>query len=170
MFLDKKSFNSDSELSAWQLNINTAHLLKQDVIAQYMPDLVEARIEIAFCTHRLTKDGGRKAAIIKKVAGDLKFYVDRYFETSVNFLIKVDYGIWNLYNELQRKAIIHHELKHVKGEYDENNSQELKRNKKGEVVWHLVPHDKEEFYEVEAIYGAGWNLIPSTSTSSEKVD
>jgi len=159
MFLDKKSFESDAELAAWQLHINTAHMLKNDIVAQYMADLSEASIEVVFCTHILKLGGGRKCAIIRKVANELKFYLERYYDNPIQFLIKVDYRIWERFTDHQRKAVIHHELKHVKGEYDEK-SQELKRNKKGEIVWHLVPHDKEEFEEVEKIYGGDWNVLP----------
>lgn len=168
MFLDKKSFSSDNEVSEWQLHIHTAYAMKQDVVAQYLPDLVEANMVIIFCNHKLSKDGGRKIAIISRVSSTLKFYVDRYYDSNINFLIRVDYDIWKRLTDHRRKAVIHHELKHVKGEWDEDN-QELKRSKStGEIIWHLVPHDKEEFDEVEQIYGVGWNCILMEDLSEKK--
>lgn len=133
-----------------------AHGIIYDIIASHEPGLVELNMGVVFRDHPLKKGGAIKWASIEKPRSLLQFFACQYYERYTDLIIQIDYGVWRRLDHFQKTALLHHELKHVRLEWDDNND-DYKRNKyTGRLEFMLVVHDKEEFRKIEDIYGSDW--------------
>ncbi len=62
----------------------------------------------------------------------------------VRLAIQFRRWFWDKYSEVQREAVVYHELRHIRIDWTED----------GELTIKLVPHDLEEFNAVARRYGA----------------
>lgn len=68
------------------------------------------------------------------------------------FVVVIDADFWAGATELQREALIFHELSHIKQDVDEYGA--LRFNKEGAPVWRIVSHSLEVFNDEMLRYGA----------------
>ncbi len=147
-YIDEDSYISDDE--------QIAHDYINEIIAAYESDLVELNICVIFRDHHLKKGGATKWASVEKPLSLLRFFASQYYQMYVDVLLQIDYVIWQRLDDMQRKALIHHELRHIRIEWDEKNDDYKRNHFTGRLEFSLVVHDKEEFKKIEDLYGSDW--------------
>ncbi len=107
-----------------------------------------ARIALAFCTSWKADVDGREVLGKCKRASDL----DREFAT-FDFVILLNKWFWTSpsTDDIQRRALLDHELMHAAVAYDDAG--EPKLDVRGRTVFRIRKHDLEEFSDIAARYG-----------------
>lgn len=109
-----------------------------EVIPKFHTDIASAKVCYLFRS-KAGKNGSKVTlATASKVSGRLKALV------GYDFIVEVAYDEWQNLNDMQRHALIDHELCHCGGEEDEQT---------GDMKWFLAPHDLEEFTDIVKRYG-----------------
>ena len=120
--------------------------LLDDLVAAHRPDLEEAKIAVAWRYGlKRNKDGQLVLGKCKK-AGDL----DKQFH-DFDFVILLNSEAWKTLSEVQRRALMHHELEHAAVSEDQNGNP--KRDARGRLMYRVRKHDLEEFRSIVKEYG-----------------
>jgi hypothetical protein len=124
------------------------YALLDELVEKYHEDLRCARIALAWCTSWKRDVDGRLILGKCKRASDL----DR--ELSIfDFIILLNRGFWThpSVNDLQKRALLDHELHHAAVKYDDAG--EPVEDERGRRVYRIRKHDVEEFATVVQRYG-----------------
>lgn len=114
--------------------------LAAEIIEQYHPELEGGAIGFIMCDVTKTKNGKKILGTASKIPPKIQPFLD------LDFLIVLDYAFWVHALEIQKRALLDHELCHCG--YSE---------KDGEETAKINPHDFEEFAVILTRYGL-WNL------------
>lgn len=110
----------------------------QDLITQYHPDLVTARIKFLFQEFAGKKNGKVIAGVAKKVSGVMEFFAE------CDFILLVALDQWNEMDKPKRLALVDHLLERCKGEEDDQT---------GETKWSMREPDVHEFSTILKRHG-----------------
>lgn len=120
--------------------------LLDELVKAHRPDLDEAKIAVAWRYGlKRNKDGQIVLGKCKK-AGDL----DKQFH-DFDFVILINSEAWKTLSEVQRRALMHHELEHAAVSEDQNGNP--KRDARGRLMYRVRKHDLEEFRSIVKEYG-----------------
>lgn len=119
---------------AWSEVPQSVIHLAEELIEKYHPDLQEAEIGIVFRSEPSTTGGKMTIGHAGKVPENIKPYLD----TKYDFLIWIAETYWQSASDIQRRAILDHELCHC--DYSDGKAA-------------MVHHDIEEFNEIIERYG-----------------
>lgn len=117
----------------------------------------EARIEFLIRGHDETRGGRRVLGSVHlpTVQGQLKdvfvWMLEDKFGELPDFLIVVESEYWLSANDLEREALVYHELCHCEHATDREGTPRF--NAEGQPVWKLRGHDIEQFNAVVRRYG-----------------
>lgn len=118
----------------------------------------EVLIEWLFKNEPKSKGGKAIMGMVHepKVQGHLKdlfeMLVTRFFGVMPAFIITLDHEYWKVASELDREALIWHELAHIKQDVDAYDAPKFSRD--GLPVYRLVEHDVTAFVSEVQRYGA----------------
>lgn len=124
------------------------YALLEELVDAYHRDLQQARIALAWCLSWKPDVDGRVTLGKCKRAGDL----DREL-AAFDVIILLQRSFWQdpLTTDLQRRALVDHELCHASVKYD--NDGEPAVDERGRIVYRTRKHDLEEFSEIADRYG-----------------
>ena len=131
-----------------QEEVNVVYQLMDELNRAYHPELVEAKIALAWLYDvKPDRDGHMTLGWARKES-DLHRQLHGY-----DIIIGLNYDWWhdNQVSDSQRKALLDHELCHVKPVVDDDGSVRL--DDLGNTVWYIRKHDLEEFGEVVRRHG-----------------
>ena len=107
------------------------------LIESYRSDLSGVNIEPLFRDSLIINKTKEVWARIHKVSNLYKFLL------RIDFIIEVYKDVWEALSDEGKRALVAHELRHIKVAFDKN----------GERILSLIPHDFEEFEEIINQYG-----------------
>lgn len=119
----------------------SARTLSGGLIANYHPELANARIRFIFVDKASSKGGIPVLGKTRKVSGPLEYLLE------LDFLIEIAEDQWHELNNERRTALVDHLLERCTGEEDE---------KSGEMSWKIREPDVQEFSSILRRHGA-WN-------------
>lgn len=124
------------------------YVMLSALVAAHHDDLCDARIALAWNTAWQPDVDGRVTLGKCKKASDL----DREL-AEFDFVIILRREFWEhpLATDLQRKALLDHELQHATVTLDEDDEPRL--DERGRIVYRIRKHDIEEFGAIVARYG-----------------
>jgi len=88
-----------------------------------------------------------------KLAGLFHWLLENHFQHIPDFLITLDIDFWEEATDIQREALMYHEMSHCVQALDTDGELRFDRET-GDPVWEIAPHDIEEFNAVVERYGA----------------
>lgn len=115
--------------------------LSGGLIANYHPELANARIRYIFVDKASSKGGIDVLGKTRKISGPLEYLLE------LDFLIEIAADRWHDMDNTQRTALVDHLLERCTGEEDE---------KSGEMKWKIREPDVQEFASILRRHGA-WN-------------
>lgn len=124
------------------------YVLLDKLVATYHKELSEARIALAWCTSWTPDPDGRvKLGMCRKASA-----LDREL-SQWDFVILLRKTFWQdlRVSELQRTALLAHELKHAAPKFDAKGEPAI--DERGRRLWRIRKHDIEEFAEIVERYG-----------------
>jgi hypothetical protein len=142
-------------------NPHPLYVLMNQIIAQHEQELLEFKSAL-YWTYGWTpnKDGkltlgrARKTSEIERQMHGYHFIIELNYEWYHDTIHTI---------ELQRTAVLHHELCHCRRELDKNG--DTRKDENGEPVGRLACHDIEEFRKIIDIYGLyTWDLEQTAAT------
>jgi len=111
--------------------------IAQDLIEKYHTDAAFANICYLF-KEKHKKQGS------KIITGECSKQSDKLkILHGFDFIIEFAYDIWEQLSDIQKQALVLHELKHI----------EITEGKSGEIKLRIAKHDLEEFRDVVEIFG-----------------
>lgn len=144
---------------------NTIKLM-EEVRNAYHPHLLEARIVVMFFDKRRVNGEHIVLGVAKKISEEDKILC--HFDFKI-ILSAMD---WGELEDIERRALLDHELSHCGVEYEPIMekvggkdvpvkdqygriipSDKIKRDDEGNPKWKLIPHDFENFYSIAERYG-----------------
>jgi len=122
--------------------------LLNELVEKHHEELIEARIALAWCTSWKPDADGNVVIGKCKKASDLDRELAAY-----DFIILLSRGFWRDYEttDLQRRALLDHELCHAARKYDQDGEPSV--DARGRPVFRVRKHDIEEFRDVVERYG-----------------
>lgn len=129
-------------------NRHQLYRLMDELIAQHHPDLVEFKIGIFYRKgFKPDKDGKLILGQARK-ASEIERQIHNY-----HAMIVLNEEWWNDpgTNSAQKRAIMDHELCHLKADKDAN--EDVKRDEQGGPCLRMAKHDLEEFEEIVSRHG-----------------
>ncbi len=121
--------------------------MMRDLVRQYHPHLVEARIALAW------QDGIKADKDDHLMLGNCRKASDLNRELAEwDFVIVLNREAWNDFGDKQRLVLLDHELMHAADDCDEDGEQ--KQDERGRLVWRMRGHDIEEFHDIVKRHGA----------------
>lgn len=136
---ENKEINEENNLTEgnyWKCDDSIVKIA-EELINLHHPDSAYANICFLFRAEH--QKSGQKVVLGKCSKQSDKVKILHGFD----FIIEFAHDIWQELNDIQRQALILHELKHI----------ELTEGKDGEVKLRLAKHDIEEFRDVVEIFG-----------------
>lgn len=124
------------------------YVLLRELVSEHHRELKDAKIALAFCTSWKADVDGRITLGKCKKASDL----DREL-AAFDFIILLSRFFWRSegVTDLQRRALLDHELMHAAVTYDDKG--EPKRDARDRIVYRVRKHDIEEFADIVARHG-----------------
>lgn len=124
------------------------YLLLDKLVLAHHAELRDARLALAWCTSWKPDVDGRVTLGKCRKASDL----DREL-ASFDFVILLSRSFWRHEDvtELQRTALLDHELTHASVKYDEKG--EPARDERDRIVYRVRKHDLDEFSDIARRYG-----------------
>ena len=112
--------------------------IKEELVKELFPELVNAKIKMIFDT-KPRKSGGRHIHAQMSKPNDLIRYLTAH-ETSdfegYDYLMYIDKGVFENIERVDKRRLIRHELRHC--HFEPSTSKD---------PYKLVPHDIEDFYD-----------------------
>ena len=122
---------ADELISAHKKDLSVCH------IRYYLTDVISYKNQKAVL------------GLVRKISGFTKegFQCD--------FAMIIPTAVWDSFNPVQRKALVHHELCHIgpKLKKQKDGSFQQQQDKEGNLTWQTNGHDLEEFSEIINTYG-----------------
>jgi hypothetical protein len=122
------------------------------LISNHRNDLAEAKFVLLFREGRWSSKNRETWATVKKLTAETKAMLQDAYSgkyglkdntPAPDFVITVNYEVWNSFDETARYALLHHELCHCEKDID----------KDGNPKYSLIGHDLEEFTGIVRKYG-----------------
>ena len=107
------------------------------LIQDHHNHLIDARIVYLFRMDDWEKNDIMIGGSAKAVNQEGKFL------TNFDFIITINYFLWNMASEAERVALVDHQLTHCN----------FRENSKGERRWCIIDHDVNEFSSIVSRYG-----------------
>jgi hypothetical protein len=128
---------------------NAAYKLLSRLVSEHHRELIGASIMLAWCSSWRADVDGRQTLGQCKKASDL----DRELATH-DFVILLQRDFWTnpAVEDMQRRALLDHELCHATVKLDPNTL-EPQEDERGRKVFRVRKHDLEEFAEIAQRYG-----------------
>jgi hypothetical protein len=111
--------------------------IAEEMIKLYHPDAAYSNICYLFRAEHSNTGGKIILGTCTKQSDKLKIL------HGFDFIIEFAYDVWEQLTDIQQKALILHELKHI----------EITEGKEGQIKLRLCKHDLEEFRDVVEIFG-----------------
>jgi hypothetical protein len=118
--------------------------LAKDLITNYHTHLAGVRIAYLYKNKQMKKGGRIIFATAEKCSTKVKALCTASGGEAFDFAIIINHQEWVNLTDMQRKAVLDHELLHCTVEEDE---------KTGETKYGIVPHDIEDFSAILQRYG-----------------
>lgn len=128
---------SDKEPVTWSIAPKSLIGMMEEIIREHRKDLLDARIGVVMRSESQKAAGGQ---FIGGKASKVPAHLQPLMERELDFVIWIAEDIWMDYTDLQRHALVHHELEHCG--FDVVSGKPI-----------IKPHDIEEFFSVVALYG-----------------
>lgn len=124
------------------------YLLLRTLVVEHHHELRDARIALAWCTSWKPDVDGRVTLGKCRKASDL----DREL-VALDFVILLSRAFWMHPDvaQLQRTALLDHELTHASVKYDDTG--EPARDERDRIIYRVRKHDLEEFADIARRYG-----------------
>jgi len=117
--------------------------LAEEIIGEYRKELKDVSI-VYYCKEKASKKAGKLTlATAKKISPKDNVIHSFDGKPDVVFAIEIAADAWGQLNDIQKKAVLHHEICHCGFETDDN----------GNTTPIIMPHDIEEFSEVVKEHG-----------------
>jgi hypothetical protein len=116
--------------------------MANEVIKQYRPELLTADIVYIFKEKAKKRGGKIVIATASKVSDKQNIIHSHEGKPSYEFMIEIGADAWLSLSPDQKRAVLHHELRHCG--YKEKDE---------EMIPIIIPHDLEEFSDVVEAHG-----------------
>lgn len=106
------------------------------IIRFYFPVLLNCKIKLIFDTKKRTSGGKVVLASIKKSNDLIRHLTDNECEDGYDFIMTIDQNAWENIDDVDRKRIIRHELRHIDIDLDSAKN-----------PYKIIDHTITDFYE-----------------------